>query len=98
MMTLLADMVTRDHNLVMKDVGIADLKAHLSAHLKTVRRGHEITIVDRGTPVARIVPFEHTTMLVTRKPTRDLRAIILPPPLPYPVDSLAALLEERGEL
>jgi prevent-host-death family protein len=81
----------------MKQVGIANLKARLSAYLKTVRRGHEITIVDRGTPVARLVPVEHTTTLVTRKPTRDLHSIALPPPLPYPVDSLAALLEERGE-
>lgn len=88
-------MVTRDHNEVMKNVGIADLKAHLSAHLKTVRRGHEIIVVDRGTPVARIVPVERITPLVTRKPTRDLRSIKLPPPPRRPVDSLAALLEER---
>jgi len=94
---MLAHMVIRDHNLVMKRVGIADLKARLSAHLKMVRRGREITVVDRGTPVARIVPFEQTTALVTRKPTRELHSIPLLPPLPYPVDSLAALLEERGE-
>jgi prevent-host-death family protein len=82
----------------MKKVGIADLKAHLSEHLRSVRRGHDILVVDRGTPVARIVPAAAAaTPLVTRKPTRDLHSIRLPPPLPYPVDSLAALLEERGE-
>ncbi len=90
-------MVTRDHNVVMKRVGIADLKAHLSEHLRAVRRGHDILVVDRGTPVARIVPASPVSLLVTRKPTRDLHSIRLPPPLPYAVDSLAALLEERGE-
>jgi len=94
---VVAQLVTRDYKVVMKRVGIADLKAHLSEHLKTVRRGHEITVVDRGTPVARILPAERTTPLATRKPTRDLHSIKLPRPLPYQVDSLAALLEERGE-
>jgi prevent-host-death family protein len=80
-----------------KRVGIADLKARLSEHLRAVRRGNDILVVDRGTPVARIVPATPVTPLVTRKPTRDLHSIALPPPLPYRVDALQALLEERGE-
>lgn len=38
-------------------VKIADLKNNLSRHLARVRRGGEITVYDRDTPVARIVPF-----------------------------------------
>lgn len=38
-------------------VKIADLKNNLSRHLAHVRRGGEITVLDRDTPVARIVPF-----------------------------------------
>jgi antitoxin (DNA-binding transcriptional repressor) of toxin-antitoxin stability system len=38
-------------------VKIADLKNNLSRHLAYVRKGGEITILDRETPVARIVPF-----------------------------------------
>jgi prevent-host-death family protein len=38
-------------------VKIADLKNNLSRHLARVRKGREITVYDRDTPVARIVPF-----------------------------------------
>jgi prevent-host-death family protein len=41
----------------MKQVRIADLKNNLSRHLAQVRRGGEITVYDRDTPVARIVPY-----------------------------------------
>jgi prevent-host-death family protein len=41
----------------MNMVRIADLKNNLSRHLARVRRGSEITVYDRDTPVARIVPF-----------------------------------------
>jgi prevent-host-death family protein len=40
-------------------IKIADLKNNLSRHLARVRRGGEITVLDRDTPVARIVPFVH---------------------------------------
>ena len=43
----------------MQTVKIADLKNNLSRHLARVRRGGEITVLDRDTPVARIVPFTH---------------------------------------
>jgi antitoxin (DNA-binding transcriptional repressor) of toxin-antitoxin stability system len=41
----------------MGTVKIADLKNNLSRHLAHVRKGGEITVLDRDTPVARIVPF-----------------------------------------
>jgi prevent-host-death family protein len=41
----------------MKAVKIADLKNNLSKHLIRVRRGGSVTILDRDTPIARIVPF-----------------------------------------
>ena len=44
------------HSYVMV-VKIADLKNNLSRHLGRVRQGAEITVYDRDTPVARIVPF-----------------------------------------
>ena len=43
----------------MNQVKIADLKNNLSRHLARVRQGGEITVVDRDTPVARIIPFLH---------------------------------------
>lgn len=41
----------------METVKIADLKNNLSRHLAHVRQGGELTVLDRDTPVARIVPF-----------------------------------------
>jgi len=38
-------------------VNIADLKNNLSRYLARVREGAELTVLDRDTPVARIVPF-----------------------------------------
>ena len=43
----------------MQSVKIADLKNNLSRHLTRVRQGGELTVVDRDTPIARIVPFVH---------------------------------------
>jgi prevent-host-death family protein len=41
----------------MAGAKIADLKNNLSRYLAHVRRGGEITVLDRDTPIARIVPF-----------------------------------------
>jgi prevent-host-death family protein len=54
----------------MIKVGISDLKAHLSEHLRKVRRGHTPTVLDRETPVARIVPYEAEGVLEIRKAVR----------------------------
>jgi prevent-host-death family protein len=40
----------------MKEAGIREARQNLSALLEEVRKGHEITITDRGRPVARLVP------------------------------------------
>jgi prevent-host-death family protein len=41
----------------MTKVNIADLKNNLSRYLARVREGVELTVLDRDTPVARILPF-----------------------------------------
>jgi len=38
---------------------IADLKNNLSRHLTRVRRGGTLVVLDRNTPIARIVPYDH---------------------------------------
>jgi prevent-host-death family protein len=43
----------------MQAVKIADLKNNLSRHLAHVRKGGELTVLDRNTPVALIIPFTH---------------------------------------
>ena len=40
----------------MDTVGIRELKAHLSRHLKRVRSGASLTVTERGRPIATIGP------------------------------------------
>lgn len=83
----------------MKTVQIAELKAKLSAYLRIVRRGHSVTVLDRDTPVARIIPYkEDAQSLNVRRPLPDapkLHEIPLPPPLDLPIDIVSLLLEDR---
>ncbi len=79
-----------------KTVKVAELKARLSEYLRAVRRGHPVTVCDRDTPIARLVPYTTTgEALAVRQPIRALHDVPMPPPLGRPVDSLAVLLEER---
>ena len=43
----------------METVGIRELKAHLSRHLRRVRAGASLLVTDRGREVATINPVEH---------------------------------------
>lgn len=42
----------------MSEVGIRELRDHLSHYIGEVRAGSEITVTDHGKAVARIVPLE----------------------------------------
>ncbi len=44
-----------------KQVGIRELKAHLSAYVKWAEAGHDITITDHGRPAARLVAPDPTS-------------------------------------
>jgi len=78
----------------MSDVRIADLKARLSEHLRAVRNGATLTVLDRHTPVARIVPFAAQPLEI-RKAQRRVRDLKLPPKPGRRTDSVAVLLEDR---
>ena len=80
--------------MVMKTVGIAELKARLSEHLRSVRKGRTLTVLDRDTPVARIVPYAAESVEV-RRATRRLRDLVPPPPPAVSTDSLTVLLDDR---
>lgn len=41
----------------MQMIKIADMKNNLSRHLASVKQGGQIVVLDRDTPVARIIPF-----------------------------------------
>jgi prevent-host-death family protein len=78
--------------MVMKHTGIrqvriAELKARLSEYLRAVRRGETVSVLDRETPIARIVPIEEPirerVALRVRKPapgTLPLNRVLVPKP------------------
>ncbi len=86
------------HNMTMRQVRIAELKARLSEYLRTVRRGETIAVMDREVPVAQIVPVRDRTTLRVRKPapgTPRPNQVPLPKPLKLSIDVVQLLLEER---
>jgi prevent-host-death family protein len=80
----------------MSKVGIAELKARLSEHLRKVRSGRVVTVFNRDTAIAQIVPYEADASLQVRRATRKARDLTLPPPPATPTDSLAVLLQDRA--
>lgn len=79
----------------MTNIGIAELKARLSEHLRAVRNGGTLTVLDRDTPIARIVPYAAPPLEI-RKAKRRLRDLKLPPKPSKPTDSVAILIDDRG--
>ena len=79
-----------------KTVKVAELKARLSEFLRAARGGRPVTVCDRDTPIARLVPYtDAAEPLVVRRASRRLHSVPLPRPIGRRIDSLAALLDER---
>jgi antitoxin (DNA-binding transcriptional repressor) of toxin-antitoxin stability system len=84
--------------MTMKSVRIAELKARLSEHLRAVRNGETIAVLDRDTPVAHIVPIRARSTLRVRKPAPGavpLHRVPLPKPAKLKIDIVDLLMEER---
>lgn len=81
-------------------VGIADLKAHLSEHLKRVKTGDTLVVTDRERPVARIVPYEDRLAGVVIRPAARpgrIQDVELPQPANLSRDPVEILLELRKD-
>jgi prevent-host-death family protein len=94
----LEEMTSPDYPATMRSVRVAELKAKLSEYLRLVRKGHPVTVLDRETPIARIVPIEGGgSELKVRMPTTSVPYwnIPLPPPYKGKTDIVELLLEER---
>lgn len=81
----------------MKRVKIAELKDHLSEHLRAVEQGAEIEVTDRARPIARISPISPGPRIVSAR--RSLASLRLPRRRRsrWAISSLDLLLEERGD-
>ena len=63
----------------MRTAKISELKAKLSAHIEFVKNGEEVLILDRNTPVARLVPAELATDYGERERRLIAKGILVPP-------------------
>lgn len=85
--------------MVMKTVKIAQLKSKLSQHLRAVRAGETLTVLDRNLPVARIVPIDAAddVIITKRSPSApSIGSVRLPKAPKLDVDVVELLLEDRG--
>ncbi len=92
----------------MTVASVSDLKANLSRYLREVRRGGEVQVLDRGAPVARLVPpatgcddggvRERLVSAGLLRPGKGGAAAILDePPLVLPESISEALVEDRTD-
>ena len=92
---------------MMATASVSELKANLSRFLREVRRGGEVEVLDRGTPVARLVPpaaqndvgvrARLIAMGLVRPGSGRAAAILDKQPLPLPESLLEALADERAD-
>lgn len=86
-----------------KEVRVAEFKSRLSEHLRMVRRGHEIIVKDRDTPIARVIRYEQEKPFITIKPTKSwkevakLLAKLKPIPGLKPSDVEQAIRETKAD-
>ncbi|MBI4600406.1 MAG: type II toxin-antitoxin system Phd/YefM family antitoxin [Planctomycetes bacterium] len=82
----------------MKSAKVSELKARLSAYLAEVRRGGMVVVLDRNTPIARIVPYEEQVekfrIEEPGRPKSDLKRVHGVRPR-RPVDVVRLLREDR---
>ena len=93
--------------VTMSTASVSELKANLSRYLREVRRGGEVEVLDRGAPVARLVPpvagddrgiRERLIGAGLLRPGAGSAAAILEsPPLALPVSLSEALAEDRAD-
>ena len=91
----------------MTTASISELKANLSHYLREVRRGGEVQVLDRGKPVARLVPADfgddqgaRQTLVglgLLRPGKAGSPTVLEEPPMNLPVSLLEALHEDRND-
>jgi antitoxin (DNA-binding transcriptional repressor) of toxin-antitoxin stability system len=83
----------------MKSAKISQFKAELSKYLRYIRRGEEVLILDRETPLARVIPFKQEEDLIIEEALDEADKLfkMRPKSIPGLEDSLKFLWEERGD-
>lgn len=83
----------------MKRVGIAELKSHLSAHLRSAEAGETIEVMVRARPIAMVVPIdtdaEGLELIPASRSFASVRRVRIAKAT-LAMSSLKALQHERG--
>ncbi|MFO1470964.1 MAG: hypothetical protein U1F27_08020 [Turneriella sp.] len=78
----------------MQEITVSQLKAHLSAEIKKLKKNGGVQIVQRDVAVARLLPIaENTPLTFQRKTNKNFK--LLKPVVEMKGDPIAILLEER---
>ncbi len=75
------------------DVGVTELRTNLADWLQRVREGEELTITDRGVPIARVVPVDSTDLI-----ERLTQQGVLNPPLVAGRRAAPSRVKARGSV
>ena len=84
--------------MVMKQIGVAELKSRLSEFLRLVQGGESILVMDRNREIAQIVPVAERPGIRIRKPVASSpkpNKVSVPKASRPHVDVVDMLLEER---
>ena len=91
----------------MNTISVSELKANLHRYLREARLGGEVQVLERGTPVARLVPPSTGDEMdvrdrliatgVLRPGSGPAAAVLEESPLKLPVSILDALSEDRSD-
>ena len=87
-------------NQVMRQrVKVSELKAHLSGYLAQVRTGSTVTVCNRKTPIARLVPIDDHSRGVNVVEATDAEDLPVGPRvrLKKRIDVVAVLCADRGD-
>lgn len=85
----------------MLQVKISDFKSHLSEYIKSVRQGGVVVVLDRYSPVARLMPYadeQHGLELIpaSKKNPEELKNL-KKTTLKRKIDVMKILSQERAE-
>lgn len=79
---------------------IGELKTHFSSYIQKVKKGGEIVVTERNTPVAKIIPFpeKKEKLLIIHKPKQPYKfSDIKVPPMDSKIDILEILKQTRAD-
>lgn len=78
----------------MQEITVSQLKAHLSAEIKKLKKNGGVQIVQRDVAVARLLPIaENAPLTFQRKASKSFK--LLKPVVELRSDPVALLLEDR---